>query len=219
MPTHARYKHIIWDWNGTLLNDTWLCVDVLNALLARRGRGAISNEEYRQNFGFPVIHFYNYLGFDTDTDSFEKISREFIDDYEARWFNECTLHSEASEILHELSHQLGLSNSVLSAAKQEALELGIEYYGLAKHFTQLVGADNIYAKGKVEQGRQRMEQLHWSPDEVVLVGDTLHDHEVAQAMGVDCILMAHGHHTPTRLAETGVPLAHSLRELIELLSK
>lgn len=216
MPAH--YKHVIWDWNGTLLNDTWLCVEVLNGLLARRGRAPISEENYRQNFGFPVLHFYEYLGFDTDVDSFDKISREFIGDYEERWFEECALHPETAEVLTDLA-ELGMTHSVLSAAKQDALDLGISHYGIRAHFTGLVGTDNIYAQGKVEQGRRWIEQLHWSPGEVVLVGDTLHDFEVAQEIGTHCILMAHGHHTPERLAQTGAPVVHSLRELVDLLAR
>jgi phosphoglycolate phosphatase len=212
----AHYKHVIWDWNGTLLNDMWLCVEVLNGLLARRGRAPISNEDYRQNFGFPVVHFYDYLGFETDVDSFAQLSREFIDDYEARWFEECELHPEAAQVLTELA-ELGMSHSVLSAAKQEALNEGIQHFGIREHFLGLVGADNIYAEGKVAQGHHWIEQLSWRPEEVVLVGDTLHDFEVAEAIGTHCILMGHGHHTSERLAKTGAPVVHSLRELLQLL--
>jgi phosphoglycolate phosphatase len=214
----AAYKHVIWDWNGTLLNDTWLCVEVLNGLLAKRGRGPISEQDYRQNFGFPVVHFYDYLGFDTDTDSFKSISHEFISSYEARWFAECALHAETAEVLRDLA-TLGMSHSVLSAAKQEALDSGIQHFGIRDHFVGLVGADNIYADGKVAQGQRWIEQLHWNPEEVVLVGDTLHDFEVAEAIGTDCILLAHGHHTPERLAESGAPVVHSLRELLQLLQE
>jgi phosphoglycolate phosphatase len=212
----AHYKHAIWDWNGTLLNDTWLCVEVLNGLLARRGRAPISEEDYRENFGFPVVHFYDYLGFDTDTDSFDQISREFIGDYEARWFEECQLHPEASDVLSDLA-ELGMTHSVLSAAKQEALNAGIQHFGIREHFMGLVGTDNIYAEGKVAQGRRWIEQLHWRPEEVVLIGDTLHDFEVAEAIGTRCILMGHGHHTTERLTETGAPVVQSLRELVQRL--
>ncbi|MDF1741787.1 MAG: HAD family hydrolase [Verrucomicrobiales bacterium] len=209
-------KHIIWDWNGTLLNDTWLCVDVLNGLLAKRNREPISEETYRQNFGFPVIHFYEYLGFDTGLDSFEKISHEFIGTYEERWLEQCALHSETVEMLSELS-DLGHTHSVLSAAKQEALQIGIEHFGIRPFFTGLMGTDNIYAAGKIDQGRRWIDQLHWKPEEIVLVGDTLHDLEVAEAIGTHCILLTHGHHTPERLAASGAPVVHSNRELIQKL--
>lgn len=209
----SSLKHVIWDWNGTLLDDTWLCVEVLNGLLARRGREPISRQDYRENFGFPVIHFYEFLGFDTDSDSFEKVSYEFIGDYEARWLNECSLHPDAKEVLAAIAEK-GLTHSVLSAAKQEALETGISHFGIQGHFSALCGIDNIFAHGKVERGRQWMEQLHWDPHEVVLIGDTLHDFEVADALGTECILMGHGHHTPERLAATGKTVAHSLMELV-----
>lgn len=214
----ATYQHAIWDWNGTLLNDTWLCVEVLNGLLAKRDREPISEEDYRLNFGFPVIHFYEYLGFDVDVDSFEKVSKEFIGDYEDRWLQECALHSEAAQTLKKLS-ELGISHSVLSAAQQDALETGIQHFGIRDQFMGLVGCDNIYARGKVEQGLHWIEQLDWDPREIVLIGDTLHDFEVAEAMGTDCILMAHGHHCPTRLAQTGAPVVHSLTELVDALAK
>jgi len=213
----SSFKHIIWDWNGTLLDDTWLCVEVLNGLLERRGRAHISEDTYRQNFGFPVIHFYDYLGFDTDTDSFEKVSREFIDNYEARWFDEVSLHPDTQSILSQLS-ELGHTHSVLSAAKQEALEIGIQHFGIRPHFTGLMGTNNIYARGKVEQGKRWIKELHWHPEDVVLVGDTLHDFEVAEAINTQCILMAHGHHTPDRLAQTGAPVMHSLNDLLKHLS-
>lgn len=211
------YKHVIWDWNGTLLNDTWLCVEVLNGLLARRGRGPISEDDYRENFGFPVIHFYDYLGFDTDVDSFDRVSREFIGDYEDRWLEECILHSDTHDVLSGMVNQ-GITHSVLSAARQEALEVGIRHYGIRDYFTGLVGTDNIYAEGKVARGKHWIDALPWEPSEVVMIGDTLHDFEVAEAIGTDCILLAHGHHTAERLAATGKPVAHSLRELLDLVS-
>ncbi|MDQ8196024.1 HAD family hydrolase [Coraliomargarita sp. SDUM461004] len=212
------YKHVIWDWNGTLLNDTSLCVEVLNGLLARRGRASITDVDYRANFGFPVIHFYEYLGFDTDVDSFDQVSREFIGDYEARWFQECALHADVGQLLAALT-ELGLTQSVLSAAKQEALDSGIRHYGIRSHFTGLAGTDNIYAQGKVARGRSWIEQLPWRPEEVVLIGDTLHDFEVAEAIGAECILLSHGHHSAERLAVTGKPVLGSMSELLDLLQQ
>jgi phosphoglycolate phosphatase len=162
-----------------------------------------------------VIHFYEHLGFDTDVDTFEQVSREFIGDYEKRWFDECRLHSGTHEVLSAMT-QLGMTHSVLSAAKQEALESGIWHYGIHEHFMGLVGTNNIYAEGKIARGKQWIQELPWKPDEVVMIGDTLHDHEVAEAIGADCILLAHGHHTPERLATTGKLVVHSLRELVDV---
>ena len=99
----------------------------------------------------------------------------------------------------------------------EALESGIRHFGIYDHFSGLCGTDNIYAHGKIERGREWIKELGRNPEEVVLIGDTLHDFEVAEAIGAECILLAHGHHTPERLAATGKPVAHSLREIVDLL--
>ena len=212
----SRYEHIVWDWNGTLLDDAWLCIEVLNGILGKRGRSEIDAHVYRQNFGFPVIRFYEFLGFDFQADSFDLVSREFIDAYEARWLDECLLHPETETILSQLTAS-GLSHSVLSAAEQTALETGIRHYGLSQHFVRLVGADNIYANGKTERGRQWIGDLGKARERVVLVGDTLHDYEVAEAMGIDCILLAHGHHSAERLNQSGARVAENHLELLELL--
>ena len=210
------YKHAIWDWNGTLLNDTLLCVEVLNGLLARRGRAPITPNDYRENFGFPVIRFYEYLGFDADSDTFEQVSREFIGDYEKRWFDECILYPDAHEVLSIMTQQ-GMTHSVRSAAKQDTLESGIQHFGIHKYFMGIVGVNNIYAEGKVAQGKQWIKQLPWKPNELLMIGDTLHDLEVAEAIGAECILLAHGHHAPERHATSGKRVVHSLGELIEVM--
>ena len=48
------YRHFIWDWNGTLLNDAWLCVDIINSMLEERGIERVTAERYAQIFGFPL---------------------------------------------------------------------------------------------------------------------------------------------------------------------
>ena len=42
----------------------------------------------------------------------------------------------------------------------------------------------------VAQGKQWIKQLPWKPEEVVMIGDTLHDLEVVEAIGADRILLA-----------------------------
>jgi len=211
----TRYKHIIWDWNGTLLNDIALCIKVLNRLLEQRGRLPITQEDYRRNFRFPVIHFYKYLGMEIGKDSFEQISREFIDNYESHCFQECSLQPGANDVLTQLAKH-GITHSALSAAKQDALELGIQHFGIRDHFIGLSGASDIHAKGKIQQGLNWIQQLDWNPNDIVLIGDTDHDYEVSLAMGTDCILTARGHHAYERLAKTGARVINSLEELVPL---
>ena len=94
-------KHIIWDWNGTLLDDTWLCVEINNHMLERRGLPLIDLEIYRDKLCFPVDRYYCQLGFDYDADPYERLAQEFIAEYTARRF-ECGLQDGAKELIREL---------------------------------------------------------------------------------------------------------------------
>ena len=81
LPKFTQYQHIIWDWNGTLLNDGWLFVDVMNSILLNRKMKTITLEKYRQIFGFPVKEYYINLGFDLEKEPFEICGLEFINEY------------------------------------------------------------------------------------------------------------------------------------------
>ena len=58
------YNHIIWDWNGTLLNDRWLCVEAINQALNKRNLPMLTEGKYKDVFSFPVEDYYKKVGFD-----------------------------------------------------------------------------------------------------------------------------------------------------------
>jgi phosphoglycolate phosphatase len=207
-----RYKHIIWDWNGTLLDDACLVVDVMNGLLNKRSLPLITKEQYMEVFNFPVIDYYKRLGFDFSRERFESISEEFIEAYHGSCYS-CSLQNHARQTLHAFS-EAGITQSILSAAHQEILEYSTRYYEIENYFIRLVGLDNHHAGGKVENGRKWISELPYAPDEVLLIGDTTHDYEVAKVMGCSCALIANGHHKEERLKACGVPVFRSLAELL-----
>jgi len=212
----VAYRHIIWDWNGTLLDDTWLCLEILNHISARRKMRAISLESYRAEFGFPVVDYYRKLGFDLVRDPFERISLEFVDEYNARRL-ECALFAEAQPVVNAI-HELGIDQVILSAHPQDTLHEIVEIFGLRSYFSKLIGLDNIYAAGKTDNGKAHMASLSHAPHEVLLIGDTVHDFEVAREIGSDCVLLDIGHQDRRRLEACGVPVLGSHRELQAVLS-
>lgn len=211
-----RYRHVIWDWNGTLFNDVALCTEVISGLLAARGLPVVSVEAYRDLFDFPVSDYYRKLGFDFVREPFEQVGMEFIRDYEARRL-EAGLYPDVPEVLTCLGG-LGLAQSVLSAYHRDNLRALVEHFGLAGHFDALVGLDNHYAAGKVENGLRRIRELALHPSEVLLVGDTRHDAEVAAAMGTDCVLLDGGHQSRARLERCGHPVLDRIADLPDFLS-
>jgi len=207
----TNYKHIIWDWNGTLLDDVSECLAVLNELLRRRELPLLTEEQYRARFDFPVIDFYIGMGFDFEKESFDDIAHEYHAGY-VRKVPECRLQPDARQVLRAFD-EAGLSQSLLSAYQRERLKEAVTHFNLDVHFTKLIGMNDYYAHSKVENGMRWVNELFYEPGEILFVGDTCHDYEVAQAMGTDCILVTFGHQNRDQLSPCGVPLLDSLAEI------
>lgn len=199
--TRLRHRHLIWDWNGTLLDDLDLGISVMNAILARRSLPLLDRARYHALFDFPVRDYYYRLGFDPAQDTFEQLSVEFISNYDARRL-ESTLHRDTRRLLGAV-RAAGLRQSILSAYRQETLREIVAHFGIDGHFDHIAGLDNIHAHSKLDLGRDLIRRLDTPPGEILLVGDTLHDLEVARELGVDCALVAAGHHPVERLTKTG----------------
>ena len=189
--------HVIWDWNGTLVDDAWLCVEIVNALLGRRGLAPTNLREYSEVFDFPLRAYYESLGFDLEREDFAAMGDEFNILYSQRR-RECRLREGAREVLAALGHN-GVGQSLLSAYDQVSLEEMVSHYGLRPHFAAVAGVDNGLGEGKIERGHRHLADLNCRGGEVLLVGDTLHDIEVAAALGIHCVLLPSGHQSRRRL--------------------
>ena len=207
------YKHIIWDWNGTLFNDVELCVDVLNGLLVRRNLPVFSIDAYRDIFTFPVRDYYAKAGLDLEKYAFEQLGKEWMDEYESRRL-EGRLFAKAEEVL-QITNSNGIEQSILSAYKQDTLTELVNHFNLHHYFTHLIGLDHIYATSKLDLGKDLMKKLSHLNSSVLLIGDTVHDFEVARAMNAGCILIADGHQSKEKLVGYGVDVYDNLKHVIK----
>ena len=201
-----KYDHIVWDWNGTLLDDLWLCVDSINSVLKSRNMPLVNKKSYRSIFTFPVIKYYEVLGFDFQHETFPILG--FLNHYNEN-FKKCKLHLNAQLILKN-NNIKGLSQSILSAGKQTSLLDWVRYHNIDHYFDDLIGIENDKAEGKTEAGLNWISNLKISKNRILMVGDTKHDSEVAEKLGIDCILVSLGHVNKGRLLRTGREVFDSL---------
>jgi phosphoglycolate phosphatase len=202
---------IFWDWNGTLLDDVSVCVEIINASLCRRNLPPVTLERYLEVFTFPVIRYYETLGFDFSQETFEAAGGEFIAAYSKKMF-ECSLHRGVQPVLAQL-RAAGKKQFVLSALQEGALKKILSHFRLESFFSDIRGLQDHYAWGKVELGQELIASSQSDATRTVMIGDTLHDLETAQAIGIDCILIAGGHNSEQRLRASGAPVFRSLEEL------
>jgi len=204
---------VIWDWNGTLLNDIDLCINSINKLLKERNLPKIGTKTYREIFSFPVQEYYKTLGFDFEKEDFSIPAHQFIDLYN-EGFGSCSLQKAAIEVLIHFKDK-GVRQFVLSAMKHEMLEKTLKMKGISQFFEGVAGLTDHYAVSKIEQGMQLIRDFNIEIEKTWLIGDTIHDFEVATKLGVKCILIADGHQSTERLTQTGGIVIGSLNELID----
>jgi len=208
-----NYSHVIWDWNGTLIDDTQLCVDLVNLQLDYFSLPKVDINYYRNNFRFPVRSYYSLLGLPCDEIHYQKISTVFIENYRKK-FRQCLLHDGVENCLKNL-HDFGVQNSILSAGMKSDLYSFVSHFLPLEIFNHISGVDNVLAQGKIEIAARHLEILQIDVSKVLMVGDTLHDLEVAIEMGVDCLLFSGGHNSCTILSESTVPVIDEISDVLE----
>jgi len=202
---------IIWDWNGTLLDDVTICIEAINAMLAERRLRVLTREMYREVFTFPVIDYYRQVGFDFEKENWETVAMDFMNRYFDKLI-QSNLFADAETVL-EFFDQLGYRQLILSAMEQQSLTVSVMGKGIGRYFQRIVGIGNHYAAGKLGNGHAMIDEHSFAADSTWFIGDTLHDADIARELGCRCLLVANGHQDRKRLYQAGVPVLNSLMEL------
>jgi len=209
-------NYIIWDWNGTLLDDVGAAVRALNRMLESRGVPPTTREYYRAHFGFPVRPFYSELGVDLEHEDWDRICEDFhrfiAEEPDQR------PRPDAASVLSRAA-SLGYRQCILSALREDLLRRDVAAAGLMPNFDEVYGVDNLDGATKLSRGRDLMVRIREAggADRCFFVGDTLHDAEVAAALGAECILVDGGHQTAERLSAAGRPVASSLSAALDII--
>lgn len=213
-----KYQNLIWDWNGTLLNDVELCTTIANELLEPHPGNPMSVATYKDIFSFPVIDYYRNVGFDFNLESFAVLTEKFMGQYMKR-IKEESLHFNAKELLHFFKSK-GIAQYILSAAHKNDLSILTEHFNVHHFFEEIEGLSNREAASKVEVGKSLVANFHFTVENTLMIGDTFHDYEVAEAIGVDCILVASGHQSKKQLTQqiSATKIVDNLTELKSIIT-
>jgi phosphoglycolate phosphatase-like HAD superfamily hydrolase len=206
-------KHLVWDWNGTLLNDLALVVAATNVALTSAGGQPVTEDEHRRDFRRPIIDYYgSLLGRPVDTDEFARMDTIFHDEYRAG-LRQVALATDARTAIGAWSG----TQSLLSMWFHEELVPTVDEFGLTPHFARIDGLRTAIGGGfKAGHLAAHLEALGVEGAETVLIGDSVDDAHAAASAGARCVLYSGGFTDAAKLREVGVPVAGSLLEAIAL---
>lgn len=210
-----RYRYIFWDFNGTIIDDVSNALGCVNDLLKRKGKKPITLQEYYNYVETPIIGFYYHILPPEEID-FDEISQDYHRDYNKRM---CDTHlaDGAFDLLRDL-HRQGVHQYIITANHIDETTRLAKRFGIYDFLDGILGADNTLAGSKTQRAKSLFEELKIHPNDALFVGDTLHDLETANALGIDCVLVEYGHQGKKLLQQNGAYTVPSLKEVRDIIS-
>ena len=217
-----RIRHIIWDWNGTLLDDTWLTVHAASAVLEAFGRpGPITIDMWREVATRPLIDTYAHLlGMGVDTEQWESLARIWFDVYQSR-FPEVGLNPMARLALDRAA-AAGMTQSIVSLNTQTELSREVEALGITGLFTHVSGSCESHGPDRSPKSAEvhsQLADLGVDPRQALMIGDMEDDAREASEAGVRVVLVPTGDTSRERLLASGYPVADSLTDAVRLITR
>jgi len=183
-------------------------------MLGKRNLPLLTKKIYRDIFTFPVKDYYKSAGFDFEKEDFEVPAMEFIRCYH-QLLKDAALFPDVRKVL-EYFKDKGLKQCILSAMEHNSLIDSLKDKGILEYFDLIAGINDHYAHSKNEVGMKLIDQLSFEKGEILMVGDSLHDLEVADELGIECLLIANGHQSKKRLTARTGNVVDDIRQVQDL---
>jgi phosphoglycolate phosphatase-like HAD superfamily hydrolase len=208
-------RHLVWDWNGTLLDDLEIVIEAVNRSVAVFGLNPITADDYRDHYTRPVRHFYDRLfGRTIDDEEWLRLNTAFHDAY-FELAIKVDLASGAHEAI-DILEEAGWTQSLLSMSPQDWLEGIVDRLRLSDRFELVDGLSGPTGGLKAAHLQDHLEALGIEGSSVAVVGDTPDDVAAARHVGAMPILFHGGSHHMDVLEAEGVPIAGSVVEAVEI---
>jgi len=211
-------KYIFLDFNGTVLNDVDICLELLNDLLIRQGKEEVSLEKYLDIFGFPVSEYYIRAGLDFSLISFEEMAEYFITEYTRRNVIECNLYPDVISFIDKAKAD-GYIIVLCSASRLDLLKDQLRSFKILDKFDYVIGLSDYHAKSKVDIALNFVKENNIDVNNVWFIGDTDHDDLVAKTVGGKSVLVARGHQSKKVLEKCHTPICATLLEALDFIKR
>ncbi len=209
-----EYNTIIWDFNGTIIDDVNAALGAVNDMLVKRKQRIIDLQQYRDAIDIPIWKFYLNV-FEDGTITQEEAIVEFdlgVDKH----LQKNPLMADADKVLEHFNalhkHQIIVSSSHIDKVTKQ-----LEALGVSKYFAQVLALSDYYAGDKTYLAQEYLESHCVDPQKTVVIGDCVADFRMAAALGCDCILNTKGHQSTDALLMTGAVIINSLSELVNII--
>ena len=211
-----RYKTIIWDFNGTIIDDVGASLGAVNDMLTKRLQPTIDLAQYQSAVDTPIWRFYETV-FEDGTITPEEAVMEFDSGYEKHLQQNPLMEGIVDVLTH--FRNLGICQVIVSASHVNKVKARLDDLGIADYFDAVLGRSDYMAEGKTYLAKAYFEEHNLSAAETIVIGDCVNDYDVAQSLGCDCILNTKGHQSRREFKGVSAQIIDLIPELKNLITR
>ncbi|MDD6251617.1 MAG: HAD hydrolase-like protein [Oscillospiraceae bacterium] len=205
-----EYKTIVWDFNGTLIDDVNAALSSVNDILRRRNQPAIDLKKYKWAVDSPISKFYDRI-FLPGTVDLKKDCYEFDEGYERHLKTNPIMDGALETVRYFSEHNK--TQVVISASQIDKVRKRLNDISLSEYFSEVLARKDLMATDKLYLAEGYFKENGINPEETVVIGDCVADFQMAEALSCDCVLTTKGHQGRDEFKATTAIVIDSLLEL------
>jgi len=212
----SEFELLVFDWDGTLMDSAAAIAESLQAACAEVGVPVPGDRQARYVIGLGLTDALAYAVPDLAPEGYPRLLEAYRRHFLLR-DRGTTLFEGAAEMIRELRDH-GFMLAVATGKSRRGLDRALEETGLAGCFDTTRCADEGFSKPHPGMLHAVMDTLAAAPSATLMIGDTTHDLDMAEAAGVASVAVTYGAHEMTALsARRPLAMVDDLQDLREWL--
>jgi len=207
-----KYKLIVFDWDGTLMDSAAAIVHAIQASCRDLGLRVPEEARARHVIGLGLADALHHAAPDLLPERYPEMAERYRHHYLSRDHN-INLFEGAAELVKDLlasGHMLAIA----TGKSRVGLDRVLASSGLGPLFHGSRCADECHSKPHPQMLEELMSEFGVEAAETLMIGDTSHDLLMAANAGVDGLAVTYGAHSHAHLLDHGpVACLHSVPEL------
>jgi len=214
-----KYKLIIFDWDGTIMDSQQAIVNTLAGVVSELNLPGRTNDELKNVIGLGLTQAIFLLYPELD----DKQNQHFANCYRSAYLSSTQpkplLFDGAAQMLEQLE-LTGVMLAVATGKSRSGLQYSLDYSGLSQYFHASRCADETCSKPNPQMLEELLDEFSLLPEDAIMIGDTEYDMEMAHNINMDAIAVSYGVHEQHRLAKFNpITICHDVNDLARKLNQ
>jgi len=212
-----RYKLVIFDWDGTLMDSADKIVSCMQMAAKQCNMPIPTPEEVGHIIGISLKPAIKQLFSISDDEKADNLVAAYKDAFVSKDVTPCPLFSGTEAMLSRLK-SANCTLAVATGKARRGLDRAWKQTGTGHYFSASRTADEAESKPSSDMLLQLLDELNMNISDAVMIGDTTYDMQMAKTIGMDRIGVSYGVHAQVHLeALQPIALVHSIKELEQAL--